>query len=363
MISKVRKTMAKVSIIIPVYNMKNYLTQCLDSVIHQTLSDIEILCIDDCSTDNSLSILKEYALKDNRIKIIEQTENKGQGIARNIALDMAKGDYIMFLDPDDWLDLNACEEAYKQITKCDTDICFFDYYKFNNNKNNEEKKSKTNLFAEIKNKDNFSLADCNVNYMLHGWACTQIYKTSYIKENSIKFSDTRNCEDAPFTFIAMVLSNRVSVLEIPLYHYRTYYDGFKLSIERVSRWSEVLYNKNLVLDYIKNNSINESFLKQFVIYAINTTFDRFNAYKKLVKDKDKLYEAYRNFAIKINSCFDIKNIKNDIIYSEFIDFIISKTLKTYNFRQFINKVFSVRRNKNHIEINLLFTKLKMRSQK
>ena len=78
--------MIKISIIIPVYNTEKYLKKCLDSIINQTLKSLEIICIDDCSTDNSLNILKEYQLKDKRIKIIEQKENKGQGVARNLGL-------------------------------------------------------------------------------------------------------------------------------------------------------------------------------------------------------------------------------------------------------------------------------------
>ena len=109
--------MTKVSIIIPVYNRENYLPKALDSAVNQTLKDIEIICIDDCSTDNSLGILKEYASKDNRIIVLEQKENQGQGVARNRALDIAKGEYIMCLDSDDWLELNACELAYNQISK------------------------------------------------------------------------------------------------------------------------------------------------------------------------------------------------------------------------------------------------------
>ena len=114
--------MPKVSVIIPVYNVEKYLHQCLDSVANQTLKDIEIICVNDCSKDNSLDILNEYAKKDSRIKIINFEENKGPGVARNAALDIAQGEYIMFLDPDDWYELNACETAYNQIVENNNDI-------------------------------------------------------------------------------------------------------------------------------------------------------------------------------------------------------------------------------------------------
>ena len=98
--------MVKISIIIPVYNVENYLRVCLNSIVNQSLSDIEIICVNDGSVDNSLDILKEYAAKDNRFVIINQ-ENCGQGIARNKALDIAKGKYIAFVDPDDWIEDGA----------------------------------------------------------------------------------------------------------------------------------------------------------------------------------------------------------------------------------------------------------------
>ena len=96
-------TEVKVSVIIPLYNVENYLKQCLDSVVNQTLKEIEIICINDGSTDNSKQILEDYARKDDRIKIINR-KNSGQGVARNVGIKYAKGEYIGFVDSDDWVD-------------------------------------------------------------------------------------------------------------------------------------------------------------------------------------------------------------------------------------------------------------------
>ena len=106
-----------VSIIIPVYNVEKYLIECLDSCLNQTLQNIEIICIDDASTDNSSKILEEYAQKDSRIILIKQKINKGQGIAKNLGINIATGKYLMFLDSDDWLELNAVELTYNQICR------------------------------------------------------------------------------------------------------------------------------------------------------------------------------------------------------------------------------------------------------
>ena len=113
--------MPKVSVIIPIYNTEKYLRKCLDSVCNQTLSDIEIICVNDCSTDNSLEILEEYASKDNRIKLIDFKENKGAAVARNAGIDEAKGEYIGFVDSDDFIDLDFYEKLYNKAVKSGAD--------------------------------------------------------------------------------------------------------------------------------------------------------------------------------------------------------------------------------------------------
>ncbi len=107
----------KVSVIIPIYNVEPYLRKCLDSVCNQTLEDIEIICINDCSTDNSLAILNEYQDKDNRIKIIDFKENKGASVARNTGMAQAAGEYIGFVDSDDWVSVDFYEKLYSVASK------------------------------------------------------------------------------------------------------------------------------------------------------------------------------------------------------------------------------------------------------
>ena len=115
-----------VSVIIPVYNAALFLDQCLDSVVNQTLRDIEIICVDDGSTDNSVDIIKKYMMSDSRIKLFRQS-NKGAGAARNFGLKYATGKYVHFLDSDDWLDLSAYEKTYGIIEEAKSDICIFLY--------------------------------------------------------------------------------------------------------------------------------------------------------------------------------------------------------------------------------------------
>ena len=109
--------MPKISVIIPCYNVENYLDKCIESILTQTLSDIEIICINDGSEDNSLELLNNYASSDKRFTIINK-KNEGVGIARNTGLAIAKGEYIYFVDPDDWIENNEVfEKIYTKLKK------------------------------------------------------------------------------------------------------------------------------------------------------------------------------------------------------------------------------------------------------
>ena len=120
----------KITVIVPVYNVENYLNKCLDSLINQTYKNLEIIVINDGSIDNSGEICQEYAQKDNRIVYIEK-ENGGQSEARNMGLDRMTGSYVAFVDSDDWVELDYVEILYKKITEYQADIAVGNYYSFN----------------------------------------------------------------------------------------------------------------------------------------------------------------------------------------------------------------------------------------
>ena len=115
----------KVSIVIPVYNVEEYIKQCLDSIVNQTLQDIEIIVVNDCSPANEDKIIQEFAHKDSRIKYIKLEKNVGQGEARNIGLSQATGEYFYCADSDDYLDLTLLEKAYNKAKSLDADMLFF----------------------------------------------------------------------------------------------------------------------------------------------------------------------------------------------------------------------------------------------
>ena len=114
--------MPKISIIIPVYKVEKYLRRCLDSVLNQTFTDWEAICVNDCSPDNSGAILNEYAARDKRIKVINHKENSGLSASRNTAIEHATGDYVMYLDSDDFIHPQTMEIAYYLAQRDDSDI-------------------------------------------------------------------------------------------------------------------------------------------------------------------------------------------------------------------------------------------------
>ena len=213
----------KVSIIIPVFNTEKYLHICLDSLINQTLKEIEIICIDDGSTDHSLDILKDYAKKDARIKIISK-ENGGQAIARNIGIDNASGEYIGFVDSDDYVDLEMFEKLYDhaKFNDLDIDMCKVSLFEdgttdFKDNvwyyALNVFNGFKKEVFTHIDTKD----FTCEISVTPYN----KIYKNSFIKENNIKFAEGLIFEDEVFFFDAYLHAKKVSFFKENLYYYRT----------------------------------------------------------------------------------------------------------------------------------------------
>ena len=160
--------MSRISIILPIYNVENYIRQSLDSLINQTFKDIEIICVDDCSPDNSVSIIKEYAKNDNRIKLIELEQNAGQGNARNVGIEASTSEYIMFLDPDDWFEIDACEKAYNQITQNNNEFVVFDFYRYYEERNEKEIDCNFSKLFDTKLKS-FNPRECDFQFLTNGF--------------------------------------------------------------------------------------------------------------------------------------------------------------------------------------------------
>ena len=206
----------KVSIIIPVWNAEKYISKCLDSLINQTLKDIEIICVNDGSTDNSLNVLKEYSRKDPRIKIINQ-QNQGQSVARNNAMDVAQGEFIGFCDNDDWVSKNYFEDLYKSAIDNKADIAATPNVFYVDPVTNKITKKNTG----IESREQF-ISDRGKVVITTGLQWNKIYKADFLKRNNIRCTTIRvAAEDNYFTVQAMMYCHKISVeTKAEYYFYR-----------------------------------------------------------------------------------------------------------------------------------------------
>lgn len=196
-----------ISVIIPVFNAEKYLVQCLDSIINQSFKNLEIICINDGSTDKSLNILEEYSKKDKRIKIIN-ISNHGQGYARNIGIKKANGRYISFVDADDFLDLNSYEILHEFIINNKLDALFFQLINYIDTSGNFIETDLYNHVCFKKNNLIFSPEEYEkVLFNIPVCPVSKIYKTDFLRKNNIYFLEDVIFEDNVF-FTMFILMQR-----------------------------------------------------------------------------------------------------------------------------------------------------------
>lgn len=198
--------MPKVSIILPCYNVEKYIGYCLDTLINQTLKDIEIICVDDKSKDNTVDVIKKYTKKDPRIKLIEQDVNTGVSVARNTGIDVATGEYIGFVDPDDYVDLDFYEKLYNSAKQSDADIS----------------KAMLNQILTTgvlkKNTLNKLVAENKLNFT-HEFS-SAIYRKKLLDDTKIRFlPNTSIGEDVNFQVKVAYLANKITVVNTTAYIY------------------------------------------------------------------------------------------------------------------------------------------------
>ncbi len=210
--------MAKISVVVPVYNVEKYLKECIDSIINQTLEDIEIICVNDGSTDSSLEILNDYAKKDSRIIVINKS-NSGYGHTMNMGLNAASGEYIGIIESDDFADKNMFEDLYKLAKEYDADIVKGDWYNYWSKnkfarKNNRISSAKTLKLTN--SKQDKSLLRINPSV----WSA--IYKKEFLNKYNIRFLETPGAsyQDLAFSFKIFALAERVILTDKAYLYYR-----------------------------------------------------------------------------------------------------------------------------------------------
>lgn len=260
----------KVSIIVPVYNVEKYLDRCMDSLLNQTLKDIEIILVDDGSPDNCPQMCDEYAQKDCRVKVIHK-ENAGLGYARNSGIEVATGEYIAFVDSDDYVDLYTYDLAYKTCIEFNLDILGFSYNRFcskesspsDNNLDNikiidnisEIRKCAASIFGDVPGYD-------TKNNYITGSAWMSLYKRSIIADNDLKFKSERLyiSEDFYFNFEYLQHIRKAGRCECTWYHYRVNPVSLTqtVSLDRLNRCEKYAYSIEELMqqyDYEKESKL------------------------------------------------------------------------------------------------------------
>ncbi|MBQ8879448.1 MAG: glycosyltransferase [Clostridia bacterium] len=246
----------KVSVIIPIYNAFDYLRPAMDTVIDQTLREIEIICIDDGSTDKSLSIIKEYQQKDDRIRIVTEN-NAGVSTARNKGISRVRGDYVIFLDADDFFEPTLLERMYEIAVREDLDIavCKYDVY---NDKQSDFSPAIPAPHQEILN-DGAVVSKCEYpDYILQcttGYVWNKLFKTSFIREKELVFApELYVFEDVHFVCSAMSLASRIAAVEEVLVHHRVYNDQSRTKLFR-KYYSQVPVVYHKVKEFLTSHGV------------------------------------------------------------------------------------------------------------
>lgn len=265
----------KVSVVIPVYNVEKYLVECMDSVINQTFKDIEIICVNDGSTDDSLAILEYYAKLDDRIKIITQ-ENRGLGNARNVGMRHASGDYLVFIDSDDYISLDTIAKLYNNSLSNGSDIVIFKIARFDNEGNVNYKLPGfdfDDFFEEVDfNNFSFTYSDIKKYVMNESFsACLKFYKKEiFDKQDDLIFPEGIAYEDVPFHIKIMLYANKISFVPEFLYYYRFNPNSI---INTSSNGDDIFIICDMVESFLRKNYFYAEFKEEFELFKISQIFN------------------------------------------------------------------------------------------
>ncbi|MBR6099175.1 glycosyltransferase family 2 protein [bacterium] len=297
--------MPKISVIIPVYNVEKTMRQTLDSVINQTFKDIQIICVNDCSTDSSVQILEEYASKDSCIEIYHNEKNLGLGLTRNHGMEYAKGDYIHFLDADDWLEKDAYEILIAK-TADSPDVINFLW----NNVNSQNGKIRKEKFKHnIKGCTNLSQnPEITDDWGVSVWH--RIYRREFLNKYNLIFNDYRCMEDVEFLYKVLADAEKIEFVDKRLLNYRT--NNPNSLIGKFAKYYQcVIDSYNTIYEYSKKLSPESRDIILAKLY------------------NSVLYKLLGSFCAGVLSIDDLKKYVLSVDYSVFLN--DKKTYKWYGF--------------------------------
>lgn len=294
----------KVSIIIPVYNVAEYLKECLDSVINQTYKNLEILLINDGSTDNSLEICKEYSNRDSRVKVFD-IKNGGVSNARNIGIVNATGEYLSFIDGDDFVSENYIEKLYDQAIASGKDMTICRMNLYEDGKVTPTKENFAPLFAEEPDDKAKTYLCLNSSVMGSSWRI--LYKTEFLVKNDIKFNvNLKFCEDMAFVLKCIYMGATFAEVNEYMYFYRQNPSSYIKTYK-----PDFLKAEQDFYDYVTEFVKNEDYKEQLVFKLVYMAFGE-ESVKNPKYEKNKLQEIYKSklykqFKLNVISKYKVKS--------------------------------------------------------
>lgn len=298
--------MAEFSIIIPVYNVEKEIRKCLDSIKNQTYGDFEVLCVDDCGKDSSMDIVREYAQKDNRFKILTHEHNRGVSAARNTGLDNASGEYTMFVDSDDWLETNALEVIKDNFDKSKSEVIVFNIY--NCYPDGKKEINDTTNFKKS-NQTQVLLTENNLNTFI-GVVWNRAYKTSLINDNHIRFPEGMIIEDSDFTFKISMHLKSVFIIEDVLYNYLRNREGSYTTEDAVNnRIKDEITVISNCWRYAKSLG-RERYYRKYFLKLIGTTTKKILG---ITHKRRYILERIRDLLVEMNFPNDFKDMEKKVL--------------------------------------------------
>lgn len=289
----------KFSVIIPVYNVENYLSQCLDSVINQTIYDIEIICVNDGTKDSSKQILDKYRKMDSRIQVIDK-KNGGLSSARNYGLKKATGNYILFLDSDDYIENKACERLYYEILESKPDIIVFGSHIF------PVYPLPDPWLVNNLSPRTVSYQDDSINALINeNCAVPFVWRNCFKREFLINYQlcfneKVRFAEDLIFQFMAFPLAKNIVFISDKLYHYRCNRENslmFNASKNQYMKYCQHIAALKIIADYWEQHGFFRFYKTEFMKWSVSFMGWDLYAYKgykkkKLLKELCDFWDNY-----------------------------------------------------------------------
>lgn len=345
-----------ISVIMPIYNVEEYIRQGIESVLNQTYKKLEIILVDDGSKDTSGNICDEYAKKDNRIKVIHK-ENGGVSSARNAGINIATGKYIMFIDPDDFFENNACELLYNEIEDKDADYVMANYV-YTNHKG--EKWGKT-MFS-VNNNFEVSMNDYKkALFVMNSVIWNKIFKRDFIEKHKLRFIEEILAEDAVFSMYCYAYAEKGYYINDVVYNYRQSRQSKSLSTKCTKDYfSKMNVAYKLILDVLETTN-NLGFYRFFCARIMPYFLCKIIDTDALKSDKElldvlKMFEWYFEGRDK----YGIVIINNDL--NEIIDYLNNKNYdialkKMKEIKVYRNNINDIEKEKMYIVTDELYTRM------